>query len=53
MNGCQDYHVTRRAMMGASAATIMGFSIRDLLAAKGGITLQRLKTSFYSGMAAG
>ena len=35
MNGCQDYHVTRRAMMGASAATIMGFSIRDLLAAKG------------------
>jgi hypothetical protein len=35
MNGCKDYHVTRRAMMGASAATLMGFSIRDLFAAKG------------------
>ena len=35
MIGCQDYKVTRRAMLGASAATIMGMQVRDLLANKG------------------
>jgi len=35
MMGCQDYRVSRRAMLGASAATIMGMQVRDLLAAKG------------------
>lgn len=35
MIGCQDYRVTRRAMLGASAATIMGMQVRDLLANKG------------------
>lgn len=35
MTGCKDYRVTRRAMLGASAATLMGFSVKDLLANKG------------------
>ena len=35
MVGCQDYRVSRRAMLGASAATLMGMQVRDLLAAKG------------------
>jgi len=35
MMGCQDYRVSRRAMLGASTATIMGMQVRDLLAAKG------------------
>jgi hypothetical protein len=35
MMGCQDYRVSRRAMLGASAATIMGMQVNDLLAAKG------------------
>lgn len=35
MIGCQDYRMTRRAMLGVSAATIMGMQVRDLLANKG------------------
>lgn len=35
--GCLDYRLTRRAMLGASAgaATFLGFNVRDLLAFKG------------------
>lgn len=33
--GCKDYRFSRRAMLGASAATIMGFQVRDLLAYAG------------------
>jgi len=32
---CQDYKLTRRAMMGVSSASILGLSIRDLLANTG------------------
>ncbi len=35
MKGCLDYQFSRRAMLGSTAATLMGFSIRDLLAATG------------------
>ena len=32
---CNDYKLSRRAMMGATSASILGFSIRDLLAYSG------------------
>ena len=32
---CKDYKLSRRAMMGATSASILGFSIRDLLAYSG------------------
>ena len=32
---CRDYKITRRAMLGATGATILGFSVRDLLANAG------------------
>jgi hypothetical protein len=32
---CRDYRITRRSMLAASGATILGLSVRDLLAAAG------------------
>ncbi len=33
--GCRDYHLSRRAFMGASSATLLGMSVKGLLAASG------------------
>ena len=33
--GCRDYHLSRRAFMGASSATLLGMSVKSLLAASG------------------
>ncbi len=32
---CQDYRLTRRSMLAAGGATILGLSVRDLLAFAG------------------
>ncbi|MCP3693108.1 MAG: DUF1501 domain-containing protein, partial [Planctomycetaceae bacterium] len=33
--GCNEYKLSRRAMMGATGASLLGLSIRDLLAFAG------------------
>ncbi len=35
LTGCRDYHLSRRAFMGASSATLLGMSVKGLLAASG------------------
>ena len=35
LTGCRDYHLSRRAFMGASSATLLGMSVKSLLAASG------------------
>ena len=35
LTGCRDYQLSRRAFMGASSATLLGMSVKSLLAASG------------------
>ena len=35
LTGCRDYQLSRRAFMGASSATLLGMSVKGLLAASG------------------
>ncbi len=42
--GCNEYKLSRRAMMGATGASVLGLSIRDLLALPVRITRPRPST---------